>query len=282
MASTIDLHIHTNASDGTDSPEQLLWNIQKAGITTFAVTDHDTIKGALRMKRIIPPGIKFIKGIEFTCRTNNSKCHILGLNYDEHNPDFLDALRMGDHLRHEKFYVRLKLLHEKFGIDFTDSEVDSLLKSPGVGKLHLGNMIAMKGYADNAKEAMEKYVDECKSGVDKISAETAIKAINSSGGVSVWAHPLGGEREKELTESEFMTMLRELTSYGLRGLECWYSKYPVTKCKKLVQAADRYGLLVSGGSDYHGGNKMLPLGRLNSDGENIGVESLTVLRKLGG
>ncbi|MBQ3759766.1 MAG: PHP domain-containing protein, partial [Synergistaceae bacterium] len=111
MASTVDLHIHTNASDGTDTPEQLLWNIQKAGITIFSITDHDTIKGALKMKRIIPRGIRFVQGVEFSCRTESgAKCHILGLNYDENNPNFQDALRTGDNLRRDKFYMRIKLL----------------------------------------------------------------------------------------------------------------------------------------------------------------------------
>ena len=96
MGSTIDLHIHTNASDGTDSPENLLWEIQKAGIKIFAITDHDTIKGAMKMKKILPAGMRFIQGIEFSCRTQGGhKCHILGLNYDENNLDFQAALRAG-------------------------------------------------------------------------------------------------------------------------------------------------------------------------------------------
>ena len=280
MAAAIDLHIHTNASDGTDTPEQLLWNIQKAGIRVFAVTDHDTIKGAMKMKRIIPPGIKFIQGIEFSCRTSNSKCHILGLNYDEHNPDVKEALRTGDRLRHDKFYMRIKILREQFGIDFSDDDVEDLLKIPSVGKPHIANMIVMKGYAASKQEAIDRYINKCRTGVDRIEASQAVKAILSSGGVPVWAHPLGGEGERESTEQEFRSTLQELMSYGLKGLECWYSKYPAMTCKKLAQTAERSGLLVSGGSDYHGTNKSIPLGRLNSDGVNVGIESLSILRRL--
>ena len=281
MASTADLHIHTNASDGTDSPEQLLWNIQKAGITVFAVTDHDTIKGALRMKRIIPPGIKFIQGVEFSCVTEGgAKCHILGLGYDEHNPDFQDALRTGDHLRHDKFYLRVKLLREKFGIEFTDDEIESLLKIPSVGKPHIANMIVMKGLAASRQEAIDRYIDRCRTGSTRIPAGLAVKAVLSAGGIPVWAHPLGGEGERESTEQDFRQTLRELIAYGLKGLECWYSKYPAMTCRKLAETAERSGLLVSGGSDYHGANKNIPLGRLNSDGVNIGSESLSVLRRI--
>ena len=117
MGSRVDLHIHTDASDGTDSPQALLWNIQKAGIDTFAVTDHDTIRGAMAVKKIVPPGMKFIQGIEFSCIAEGGKCHILGLNYDENNLDFQEALRTGDELRHAKFWKRVEVLRSEFGID---------------------------------------------------------------------------------------------------------------------------------------------------------------------
>ena len=281
MASTVDLHIHTTASDGTDSPEQLLWNIQKAGITIFAVTDHDTVKGALKMKRIIPPGIKFIQGVELSCITDSgTKCHILGLGYDEHNPDFRDALRTGDSLRHQKFHLRIKLLRENFGITFDDDEIDSLLQTPGVGKPHIANMLVRKGLADSKEDAIERYLDKCKTGNTRIDARLAVRAILSAGGIPVWAHPMGGEGEKESTDEQFRMTLRELISYGIKALECWYSKYPVKMCRKLAETAETFGLLISGGSDYHGTNKTIPLGRLNSDNENIGYERLNILRRL--
>ena len=281
MASTVDLHIHTNASDGTDTPEQLLWNIQKAGITIFSITDHDTIKGALKMKRIIPRGVRFVQGVEFSCRTEGgAKCHILGLNYDENNPNFQDALRTGDNLRRDKFYMRIKLLREKFGIDFTDDDISNLQQFPSIGKPHIANMIVMKGYAANKQEAIDRYLNKCKTGVDRISASQAVKAILSAGGIPVWAHPLGGEGERETPEQEFRSTLQELMSFGLKGLECWYSKYTAMMCRRLADIAGRSGLLVSGGSDYHGANKSIPLGRLNSEGVNVGIESLSILRKL--
>ena len=281
MGSTVDLHIHTDASDGTDSPQALLWNIQKAGIRAFAITDHDTIKGALKMKRIIPHGIKFVKGVEFSCITDGgAKCHILGLNYDENSLEFQAALRTGDQLRHEKFYLRIKKLSDKFGITFTDEEMAALLSKPSVGKPHIANMLVMKGLAANKQEAIDRYVNKCSAGSSRIPAELAIRGILSSGGVPVWAHPLGGEGERELPEQDFRKTLYVLMALGLKGLECWYSKYTVQKCKFLVDAAERSGLLVSGGSDYHGTNKAIPLGRLNSDGENIEPGKLTILNAI--
>ena len=279
MGSTIDLHIHTNASDGTDSPEILLTNVQKAGIKIFAVTDHDTITGAMKMSKIVPPGIKFIKGVELSCRTEKSRCHILGLNYDENNQEFQEALKAVDDLRHQKFYLRIKFLRENFGIEFTDEEIDYLSKIPGIGKPLIANMIVSKGLAENRQDAISRYLNKLTTSSYRIEARQAVKAIISSGGIPVWAHPLGGEGERELTEGEFFEMLEELMSFGLKGLECWYSKYPVKKCEWLVNIAKRSGLLVSGGSDYHGKNKTIPLGRLNSDEKIIDAENLSVLRQ---
>ena len=280
MGSRVDLHIHTDASDGTDSPQALLWNIQKAGIDTFAVTDHDTIRGAMAVKKIVPPGLRFIQGIEFSCRAENGKCHILGLNYDEHNPYFQEALRTGDELRHKKFWKRIELLHSQFGIDFSDDDIAYLLKTPGVGKPHLANMLVAKGLASDKQDAITRYLDHCKTGPTRIDAGFAVRAILSAGGVPVWAHPLGGEGEQELPEHKFRVMLQELVGYGLQGLECWYSKYKVQQCEYLVRWADRFGLCVSGGSDYHGTNKTVPLGRLNADGVSIDSGKLTILGKV--
>ena len=80
--SKVDLHMHSTASDGTDTPEELLKNIRKSGITVFAITDHDTIEGAMQMEKLAPNDVKFIRGVEFSCKTPSGKCHIVGLNYD--------------------------------------------------------------------------------------------------------------------------------------------------------------------------------------------------------
>lgn len=279
----VDLHIHTTASDGTDTPRELLWNVQKAGLNVFAITDHDTIKGAMEMKKIVPSGIRFVQGIEFSCRTKSgSRCHILGLNYDEHNAVFQEAIRTGDNLRHAKFFKRIECLHENFGIDFTDDEIDSLLRIPSVGKPHIANMIVMKGYASDRQEAISKYIDRCRTGVGRLDAEQAIRSILASGGIPVCAHPLGGEGESELPEHKFRVLLAEIVSYGIKGLECWYSKYSQTKCRMLTNWAQRHGLCISGGSDYHGTNKSVPLGKLNSENVNVDSSALTILRTIQG
>lgn len=278
----IDLHIHSNASDGTDSPEELLEKIQNAGIKIFALTDHDTITGALKMNEIIPEGVKFIRGIEFSCRAKNSKCHILGFNYDLNNKYFQEALNTGEKLRHEKFFRRIEFLRDRFGIKFSPEEIETLLKIPGVGKPHIANMIVIKGFAENRTEAIKNYINKLKSSKDKIQAELAINAINLSGGISVWAHPLGGEGEPEMPENIFAETLNELMSYGLKGLECYYSKYNFTKAEHLAEVANKNGLYISCGSDYHGKNKSIPLGKLNAENIIVPEEKINILNILQG
>ncbi len=285
MNSIIDLHIHTTASDGTDTPEELLQKVHYVGIKTFAVTDHDTITGALEMSRMIhDDGIRFVRGIEFSCRTpdTNTKCHILGLNYDSCNAEFINALRKGEDMRHKKFWKRIEILRDEFNITFTDEEIESLMKIQSVGKPHIANMIVSKGLAENKQDAIERYVNKCRTGNDRLNADFVIRAILASGGIAVWAHPLGGEGENELSEEKFRDTLSELISYGLHGLECFYSKYDYATCEHLESIANQNGLYVSGGGDYHGRNKNIPLGKLNAENIIVSPERLSITKILEG
>lgn len=282
MKSIIDLHIHTTASDGTDTPEELLQRIHEAGIKEFAVTDHDTITGALETEKICGEDVKFIRGIEFSCRTRitNTKCHILGLNYDYENAEFINALNIGEELRRKKFWKRIEILHDDFNITFTDKEIESLMKIKSVGKPHIANMIVSKGLAHDKQDAIDRYVNKCRTGNDRLDSEFVISAILSSGGIPVWAHPLGGEGEKTLPDDIFRDTLSELISHGLMGLECFYSKYAYSECENLEAIAYDNGLYVSGGSDYHGKNKNIPLGKLNAENIIVQPERLSIMQIL--
>lgn len=282
MKSIIDLHIHTTASDGTDTPEELLQRIHEAGIKEFAVTDHDTITGALETEKICGEDVKFIRGIEFSCRTRitNTKCHILGLNYDYENAEFINALKTGEELRRKKFWKRIEILHDDFNITFTDKEIESLMKIKSVGKPHIANMIVSKGLAHDKQDAIDRYVNKCRTGNDRLDSGLVIRAILSSGGIPVWAHPLGGEGEKTLPDDIFRDTLSELISHGLMGLECFYSKYAYSECENLEAIAYDNGLYVSGGSDYHGKNKNIPLGKLNAENIIVQPERLSIMQIL--
>ena len=281
MASTVDLHIHTTASDGSDSPALLLRNLKEAGITTFSITDHDTITAALEMENIVTPEFHFIRGIEFSCETSAGKCHILGYGFDPNDPVFTAALEEGAALRQEKLLSRLRYLEDTLSITFTESEKAWLhsLKSPG--KPHFGKLLVDRGIAPTITGAIQKYINPHKPRRDRIDAGTAISAILHAGGVPTWAHPLGGEGEKRLSAEEFKSQLAILMDQGIRGLECFYSRYDRSDVEFLTAQAEIHNLLISGGSDYHGTNKQeLPLGRLNSDGTPCPADSLTILKKI--
>lgn len=124
-----------------------------------------------------------------------------------------------------------------------------------------------RGLANSIDTAIQKFINPCRVPRDRIAAETAVKAILAAGGLPVWAHPLGGEGEKRLTEDQFLAQLETLLGYGIRGLECHYSRYSREDAAFLTAQADRHRLLISGGSDYHGTNKKdLLLGQLNTEG----------------
>ena len=278
MNSAVDMHMHSTASDGSDRVPELVRKIQKLGITTFALTDHDTIRGAQEMEKLVPDGIRFIRGIEFSCKTEVAKCHILGYNYDPEQAGFPDFVAEAYAVRIHKTHNRLSYLEKEYGFVFTDGEKEEQLKNPG--KLQLKKLLEKKlrqlypeaGPAD----IFGTYFKNLPSG--RVEATRAIQAIKNAGGIAVWAHPLGGVGEKRLTEAQVAAQLQTLKKAGIAGLECYYSEYTVEEIAMLRQAAAEHGLLVSGGSDYHGTNKAhLHLGMLNREDSPVDASQLTVL-----
>lgn len=268
--------MHCTASDGTDTPEELIRSLKAAGIHTFALTDHDTIEGVRQIRDLVPEDMSFYRGVEFSCITEYGKCHILGYQYDPEHPELQKALRLGEKLRQDKFEKRLRYLKEVHGIEFTEEEMRYLRSIKSVGKPHLAKLLIRKGIAADMQNAMSGYLNGCRTGRDKIEAEIAVKAILASGGIPVWAHPLGGEGEKTIEKEAFEPLLQALIKAGIRGLECYYSRYTMDQVGLLLGYAKQHGLLVSGGSDYHGTNKNICLGTLNADFEKIGEELLTL------
>ena len=265
MAAKVDLHIHTTASDGADSPRALAEKVAAAGLELFSVTDHDTVAGALEMEAIVPDGVRYIRGVEFSCVSPAGKCHILGYGYDPDHPAFRGALEEGRRLRLEKLDQRLEQLKRDHGIELTDAERSWLMRLGSPGKPHLGQIIRNRGLAPDLDGAIRGFIRDV-PGRDRIEAKTAIGAITAAGGFPVWAHPLGGEGEKRLTEGKFESLLQTLLGYGLRGLECRYSRYGRKESEFLLNHAERLGLVPTGGSDYHGSNKKdIQLGQLGYD-----------------
>ena len=275
-----DLHIHSNNSDGSDSIEKLSKKIIQSGLKVFALTDHDTVEGCAEMKDLIPDEIKFIPSIELTCRGNGIKCHILGYGCNYKNKKLLDLVKKGKKLRKLKLETRIEYLKNTWNIILTKEELDWLYNRKSVVKTHIANILVNRGLEKDNVSAMKKYLDGCKSGDTRFTIEEAIEAIINSGGIPVWAHPLGGEGEEHDSEEIFAAKLEKMLRYGIQGLECYYSRYTKSEAELLVKYAKKYNLLVSGGSDYHGTNKDIPLGKLCSEDLQVIAKNLNIINRL--
>ncbi|MCD8074909.1 MAG: PHP domain-containing protein [Lachnospiraceae bacterium] len=276
----IDLHMHTTASDGSDSIRELAAKLREREIDTFAVTDHDTIDGALEMETIVWPGARFVKGVEFSCISPAGKCHILGYGYDASDVQLQAALKEGSDLRMAKLGDRLAYVQKTYRIVFTREELDWLYSMKSPGKPHIADLMLKKGIGKNRDDVIRNYIHGTKKGADRIEAQTAISGILHAGGIPVWAHPLGGEGEGLLSGEQFANQLRTLMGSGIRGLECHYSRYTREQVQFLRDMAKKYDLLISGGSDYHGSRKNIALATLNAYGAAVSEDELTILRVL--
>ena len=272
MLGNFDLHIHTTASDGSDTPRALAGKI--AGLELFSVTDHDTIEGALAMEDLVPEGVRYLRGVEFSCISPAGKCHILGYNYDPDCPQFRAALNEGRQLRLDKLRRRLDRLKTEFSIELTEAELSGLKNQNSPGKPHLGRILVDRGLASNLDEAIGRYLKKDPPGRDRIEAKTAVDAILAAGGFPVWAHPLGGEGEKRLTSEKFEALFAHLLECGIKGLECRYSRYGREEREFLLDRASSTALVPTGGSDYHGINKPdLKIGCLGRDDGEFSIDT---------
>lgn len=276
----VDMHLHTTWSDGSDTPEELLARLRAKDIKVFSVTDHDTIGGSLYMEHIRPMDMEFYRGVEFSCRTGDVKCHILGYDYDPSSAVLHELLREGEELRRQKLEKRLEHLERVHNIVFPPERIELLRGISSVGKPHLANEIIRLGRASSIDEAIQRYLKGTGTGDTRVDALKAISAIRSAGGIAVWAHPLGGEGERHLSRDAFYDNIQVLLDGGIQGLECWYSRYDLEEVTSLRSAAEQLGLLVSGGSDCHGNGKTIAAGELNSFGRTVYSGELSLLGEL--
>lgn len=269
-----DLHLHSDNSDGSDTTFELWQKIRDNKIEIFALTDHDTVAGISDMRSLVTSDIKFIPAIELTSKARNIKCHILGYNIDETNSELLKLVEKGKTLRKQKLDTRIKYLKEVWKIELSDEELDWLYKRKSVVKTHIANILVKRGLANDNIEAMKKYLDGCKTGNTRFDGEEVIKIIKLAGGNPVWAHPLGGEGEEHLTNDKFLPKLATMIDFGIQGLECYYSRYTESEIGFLKECANKNGLMITGGSDYHGTNKTVLLGQLNVNNSFVDSKEL--------
>lgn len=277
--SHIDLHMHSTCSDGSDDPLTLLEHVREAHITTFSLTDHDTIKGNAIIREHVQQDMTFINGIEFSTITPIRQAHILGYGFDETNEVLIEAIQKGEALRKHKLEVRLGYLKQQ-GVILKEEDIDDLRSLEIAAKPHIARALIKNGYGSTITEAINTYLSGCPQENDRLDARSAIKAIKAAKGRVIWAHPLGGENVKRMSEERFYKQLHFLLDAGIEGLEVYYSRYNQDEVAFLENVANKYHLLISGGSDYHGKNKNIHLGELNAFGKEIVKEKLTIIENI--
>jgi len=271
-----DLHLHSDNSDGSDTVQELAQKIIGEKLDIVALSDHDTVSGISEMRNALPENIKFIPAIELTSMTRGIKCHILGYNVDENSPSLLALIEKGKQLRRIKLETRIKYLKDVWGIELAQEELNWLYERKSVVKTHIANVLVNRGLAEDNIEAMRKYIDGCKTGNTRFDGEEAIKTIKEAGGIPVWAHPLGGEGEEHLSREEFLQRLQTMIDCGIEGLECFYSRYSNEEISFLRECANKHGLFITGGSDYHGTNKTVIFAQLNINNEPVDSKELNL------
>lgn len=260
--------MHTTISDGSDSIEQILENVKSAGIGIFSVTDHDSIKSAEIMKSILRDGDPlFIPGVEFSCRDEFGKYHILGYGYDPENEALKNVVDYGHSLRMKKVTERLDFLKSEFGFCFKQEDINDLLSLDNPGKPHIGNLMVKYGFAASKESAIDDYINRIHFKSEYVRPGEAISGILAAGGIPVLAHPFYGSGDELIVGKDMEERLERLIKFGLRGIEAFYSGFSDKPQKAALSLAKEYDLLVTAGSDYHGKNKLVRLGDTGLTGE---------------
>ena len=262
----IDLHIHSTVSDGTDTPERIVSLVQEAGIGLFSITDHDSVKsGKLVLGLLTEKSPGFLTGVEFSCRDQEGKYHILGYGFDPDAKALQEVVETGHAYRMEKLQARLDFLKEEFGFTFSEEDLAVLFAMDNPGKPHIGNLMVSYGYAKTKEEAIREYINKIHFANEFIRPEEAIQGILAGGGISVLAHPSYGSGDEIVVGEEMDCRLRRLIGYGLQGVEAFYSGFTEKITEEMLSFAGKYNLYVTAGSDYHGANKLVHLGDTGLD-----------------
>lgn len=253
----IDLHTHSNCSDGTFSVKELMDYAHEKNLSAIALTDHDTVdgldEGALYVKEKYPD-MEFVPGIEFSTVEEGKDVHIVGLYIDHHNTEFTGKLQQFIDSRTERNKKMCKKLSEEAGIPISYEELVSSFPGAVLTRAHYAKFMVDRGYARNRNEVFDKYIgDNCPYYVEreKISPEEAIGYVLEAGGVPILAHPI----LYHMSDRKLDALVARLKGAGLKGIEAIYSTYSPSEERQIKELAAKYNLAVSGGSDFHGANK---------------------------
>lgn len=251
----IDLHSHTEASDGTDTPRELIDRARALGLGALAITDHDTLFGyeqALPYAESL--GFDLVCGIELSTKFHGKTVHVLA-----YFPNAAPTVEFGGWLREQQAYrrdrnVRLIAKLNEVGVVISLAEVEAIGRTM-TGRPHFARVLINKGYVGTTQEAFDTYLAEDGRAFvhrEEVALAEALSRVATGGGISVMAHPIRLGKRKA---SEEEALVVEAIGLGLVGIEVMHSDHSATDVERYRGYADKYGMLETGGSDHHGGNK---------------------------
>ena len=282
----IDLHMHSTFSDGKDDVSTLIDNVKNAGISVFAVTDHDTAASARAIlssdtlkNKIIDSALSYVVGVEWSCIFGKYKMHLLAYDFDPFDPEVKRLERQIEALLDGKRRAREEYI-EQNGCKLSKASWDYISSKDNVRRLDYANCLVNDGYFKDVDDACKNFLNKHKyQGTDRLDAVDVITTMTKLGAKVVWAHSLHGLNEKPITFEEVETVAGQLKEYGLAGLECFYSLYSKEEIDELLAISNRLNLFVTSGSDYHGKNKTVQLAEFSSDGTPVDNSKVTILKQ---
>ncbi|MFF6810288.1 PHP domain-containing protein [Streptomyces sp. NPDC012403] len=265
----IDLHTHSTASDGTDTPAELVRKAAAAGLDVIALTDHDTTRGYAEALSVLPPGLTLVPGAELSCRLDGISMHMLAYLFDPEEPALLaerELVRDDRVPRAQGMIAKLNAL----GVPVTWEQVARIAGDGSVGRPHVASALVELGVVPTVSDAFtrEWLADGGRAHMEKHETDPfeALRLIKNAGGVAVFAHPAASKRGRTVPESA----IAELAAAGLDGIEVDHMDHGPETRARLRGLAKELGLLVTGSSDYHGSRKTCVLGEFMTDPEVYG------------
>ena len=252
----VDLHCHSTASDGTLPPREVVRLAKQANLSAIALTDHDTVAGCADARdEAAKIGVDFLCGIEISAEyPPPGTMHILGYGVDPQSSalhSLTETLIAGRDNRNPRIVAKLN----EMGVAVTMKEWEDEAKGSVLGRPHLAAILARKGYVSSIKQAFDKYIGKGAPAYfakERLTPRQALERIGASGGVAALAHPI---QLRTQNDAQLERVVKDLVDLGLAGLEVIHSDHDDAWVQKCAALADRFGLIKTGGSDFHGTNK---------------------------
>ncbi|GAA2072371.1 PHP domain-containing protein [Streptomyces albiaxialis] len=255
----IDLHTHSTASDGTDSPTELVRNAAAAGLDVVALTDHDTVAGHPEALRALPAGLTLVTGAELSCRLGDISLHMLAYLFDPAEPELARERELVRDDRVPRARAIVEKLRE-LDVPVTWEQVARIAGDGSVGRPHIAAAMVEAGVVPTVSDAFtEEWIandGRAYVGKHELNPFDALRLIKGAGGVAVFAHPLAAKRGQTVPESA----ITDLAAAGLDGVEADHADHTPETRERLHGLARELGLLATGSSDYHGSRKSIGLG----------------------